>query len=370
VLNQAGYGYAGLGEWDKAFTYIERYAAINPGQANPLDSLAELNFRRGRFDVAKAKYQEALEVRPDFFQSCYALAYVFALEENYGETQRWMSESVSRSPGPLEKGGAAWMTAYYGYFLGRWGESLAAYKSMRPLFEMSGAVYARQATDWVLGFIHADRGEFDQARRSMQAFADSTLEPNPWSGVTVKGYLNFLSGWVDLKQGRLDSAKRNLGEIESVVARATPAEEPALSRLVRLLEAELALAGDLPDEAAEAARKFVPEDFPGMNINQASGYNLPFLKDALARAYWKKGDLDKAIGEYRRLMTIDPDTQVRYLIHPLYHYRLGRVYEDKGEKAPAAAEYRKFLECWKDADATHPELADARKRLQALEPAK
>ena len=68
-----------------------------------------------------------------------------------------------------------------------------------------------------------------------------------------------------------------------------------------------------------------------------------------------------------RLTTIDPKNQVRYLIHPLYHYWLGRVYEDKGEKAKATAEYRKFLEYWKDADAIHPELADARKRLVSLQ---
>jgi tetratricopeptide (TPR) repeat protein len=94
---------------------------------------------------------------------------------------------------------------------------------------------------------------------------------------------------------------------------------------------------------------------------------MPFLKDVLARAYWKKGDLERAAVEYRKLMTVDPSNQVRYLIHPLYHYRLGRVLEEKGDKAGAAAEYRKFLEYWKDADSTFPEPADARKRLAALE---
>lgn len=67
-------------------------------------------------------------------------------------------------------------------------------------------------------------------------------------------------------------------------------------------------------------------------------------------------------------MTIDPSNQVRLLIHPLCHYRLGRVLEEKGDKAGAAAEYRKFLEYWKDADKTHSEPADARKRLAALGP--
>jgi tetratricopeptide (TPR) repeat protein len=77
---------------------------------------------------------------------------------------------------------------------------------------------------------------------------------------------------------------------------------------------------------------------------------------------------EKAAAEYERLKTIDPKNQIRCLIHPLYHYRLGRVYEEKGDKAKAAGEYRKFLEYWKDADKTHPELADAQKRLAAVGP--
>jgi tetratricopeptide (TPR) repeat protein len=95
-------------------------------------------------------------------------------------------------------------------------------------------------------------------------------------------------------------------------------------------------------------------------------YNTPFLKDVLARAYWKKGDLDKAIAEYERLTTIDPKSQLRLLIPPLYHYRLGRVLEQKGEKDRARLEYEKFLRYWADADPRFIELEDARARLAAL----
>jgi hypothetical protein len=72
------------------------------------------------------------------------------------------------------------------------------------------------------------------------------------------------------------------------------------------------------------------------------------------------------VAEYRRLTTIDPESPLRRLIHPLYHYRFGRVLEEKGDRAAAQAEYRKFLEFWKDADAGQPELADARTRLAHL----
>jgi tetratricopeptide (TPR) repeat protein len=72
------------------------------------------------------------------------------------------------------------------------------------------------------------------------------------------------------------------------------------------------------------------------------------------------------MAEYERLMTIDPKNQVRQLIHPIYHYRLAQIYEEKGMREKALEQYQKFLDLWKDADSTHPELADARKRLSAL----
>jgi tetratricopeptide (TPR) repeat protein len=132
------------------------------------------------------------------------------------------------------------------------------------------------------------------------------------------------------------------------------------------LKAEVLLAGGSADKAIALAEKMVSLDPPLMGTASLAVTNQPFLKDVLARAYWKKGDLDKAISEYGRLMTIDPKNQLRFLIHPLYHYRLGRVHEEKGEKVQAREQYQKFLEFWKDADPGLPEVEDAAKRLAAL----
>ena len=93
---------------------------------------------------------------------------------------------------------------------------------------------------------------------------------------------------------------------------------------------------------------------------------MPPCKDVLARVYVARGNVDKAVAEYERLVGFAAEDQSRYLIHPLYHYRLGVLYEQTGDAAKAREQYGRFLELWKDADADRAEVKDARSRLESL----
>jgi serine/threonine protein kinase/tetratricopeptide (TPR) repeat protein len=366
AMNSIAYVHAKLGDFDKAIRYLESYAAVNPGDPNPMDSIAEIYMRMGKLDDSVAKYRALLAAKPDFYLSYASLAYVYALKEDYDQADRALAECIARAPSPSAKAEAQWNQAFLGYLEGRWDESLAAFLALKRQAEQTGGEPFLARVNWITGFIYCDRGEFEAARRAFQAFVASGIERNPSNRTFFAAAQDFFNGWVDLRQDRLEAARTDLQNIQRLLPDVDPVNREQATFLIQLLEAEIALARNSLDEAVVLAEKIKLGSFPNTRTQSMANYNTPFLKDVLARTCWKKGQLDKAAAEYRKLMTIDPANQVRYIIHPLYHYRLGRVLEEKGDKEGARLQYQRFIDCWKDADASHPELADARKRLAAL----
>jgi len=149
-----------------------------------------------------------------------------------------------------------------------------------------------------------------------------------------------------------------------------PIERPSWTaqsqRLNKIIQAEISLAEGKAGEVIASFEKGSALAVPVMSPPELLQHNMPLEQDVLARAYQKVGNPDKAIEVYRQLLTFDPASQDRRVRIPVYHYRLGRLYEEKGLKNEAAEQYRLFLDLWKDADPNLPEPADAKKRLAGL----
>lgn len=79
------------------------------------------------------------------------------------------------------------------------------------------------------------------------------------------------------------------------------------------------------------------------------------LDTCLADAYLRLGMHEEAIREYGLALRVNPT-------HGLTHFRLAKAYEGAGRPDQARAEFRRFLELWKDADEDIPEVVEARRR--------
>jgi tetratricopeptide (TPR) repeat protein len=339
---------------------------LNPGLPNPVDSIAEMHLFQGDLDAAAAKYREALALKPDFYASCSGLSYVYALKEDYAESGRWLDEFVKRAPTPQAKMEGLYQKCYYDYFLGRNDRALAGGLALKSQGEQYKFFYGLGALDWLMGFLYADKGDFDKARKALRDSNEYLNQDNPASRPSHAAFIAFYLGWLEIQEGRIEAAKAHRAELENLLSGLKPEERDVLLIIPLLLGPEIALAENNVEQAISLGQKIDFGKLPSVNTSEMVKYNMPFVKDVLARAYWKKGELDKAVSEYERLTTIDPKSPTRMLISPLYHYRLGRVLEQKGEKERARLEYGKFLKYWADADPSHPELKDARARLSAL----
>ncbi len=51
------------------------------------------------------------------------------------------------------------------------------------------------------------------------------------------------------------------------------------------------------------------------------------------------------------------------VLEPRFVLETARLLEKSGDRAAAAAEYRRFLDLWKDADPGLPEVAEAKKKI-------
>jgi serine/threonine protein kinase/tetratricopeptide (TPR) repeat protein len=367
ALNSLGYIYARLGEFEKAVDAFRNYISLTPREANPWDSLGEVYAKTGKIEDAISSYREALKIQPDFESSNLAMSFLHAFREDYQAALDSVGRYMSLDLSPERRADAFLWKGYWLYWLGRFSESLGAFQQ---------AEEASRTADWRFkpalflqrSQLYFDRREFESARQSAQKFVQYRVELAPNSRVAIVKIGDFLEGLCDAKEGRLDSAKAKLEGMKSALTDVSRGQKEDLTENILLLQAEIHLAEGSVEEALVSLEKIVPS--PGMR--QFQPYNFYFLsnnwaqlKEQRARSYKIKGDLDRAISEYEKMISPDP-TKSNALIHPRYYYSLGKLYEQKGMKDKARRHYRRFLELWKDADPGIAEVDDAKAHLAAL----
>jgi tetratricopeptide (TPR) repeat protein len=139
-----------------------------------------------------------------------------------------------------------------------------------------------------------------------------------------------------------------------------------INNRLAILASEIMLARGQANDAIKYFKKYFKiYESTALRSIPSSG-NVPFDQDIIPRAYAAKGDLSRAIAEYKKLLTFDPASKDRRMKNPRYEYRLAKLLEKRGKPAEALEHYRIFLRYWKDAEPGLPELIDAKARVAEL----
>ena len=173
--------------------------------------------------------------------------------------------------------------------------------------------------------------------------------------------------------GRPERARAVLAEYDRDVRDTTyrRVHEPQLHTAL----GEIALAENKPSEAVSEFRK------ADMLPDGPSTSCAVCLQANLARAFDAAHQSDSAIANYEKFLStpygerLDAPLFDTFAdqVDPVYlagvHRRLGELYEAKGDTAKAVAQYRAYVDQWKNAEPElQPRVAEVRRRLEALTP--
>ena len=297
TYNVLSYAYLRKGELKKAHEAFKKYVDVSPNQPHPLECLGEFYLIIGDYDQAIANLQRSLKIKPDF-----PLSYL-ELSDAY-----------------LEKG--------------MYNQALLSYE--RYLALPLGAAQKAQG-HFSLGNLYFLKEEYAQAIQE----CGKALELDP-----QRIEAHWIQGLTFVKKGMFDQADSEIFAIGGLIEKLRDEDSKAY---YYYLKGELYMKKGLYQQALE-------------NFNEATNFNplkRTFFVDALGEAYFRIGELNKAVREFEDVLKINPN-------YAQTHYLLGQVYQRLGKKGKARAHFQKFLEIWRDADKNLPQLIEAKKYLERL----
>jgi serine/threonine protein kinase/tetratricopeptide (TPR) repeat protein len=358
-----------IGEMDKAEKYINMLETVPVQSAVNLLSHAYFYIIIGQLDKAIAKCKEALEIQPDFWGAYEALAGFQFLKDDYEEAMKCANEYVSRVSLPVQKSEAYMFRGHLHWVKGAFISAQGDLDLAEKMAEEAKSLNLRARVMERRGYVYLFLKEFELSQKAFEIALETRLEDVPAFGPNFRAYWAWQMGILAIEKGQLSLAKANLSKQKSFMSEVevSPEAKVFFTLMRDLLEAEMLLAQGAFDQALAVAQgAFGPES---QYWKESPVFPHPpgflYYLDLIARIYAKRGDLDQAIQEYERLFKMTSSGRP-FLVHPLYHYRIGLLYEEANETPKAIEHYEKYLDLWKDADPGIAEVEDARMRLAEL----
>jgi serine/threonine protein kinase/Tfp pilus assembly protein PilF len=378
ALNNLAYAYCEKEDWEKAIETLKRYAVALPGDANPYDSMGDIYMEKRMYDEAIASYKQALAVKSNWPMSAEHIMWYNFRKEDYGTALQWVDTAAARGKELPYQERQMWMRALVALWQGRLGEAEKLLARCEAMLSNAGQ-HVDHGLDFLDIWIACERQQFVRSRRALNSWAARYEEEAPTEYRRIPElFVQMCNGFIDIKEGRMDSAAIRLAAMDSIRAQLPPSDTTHAARLIisyyrnysSLLRSEWLMAAGRSQEALAAVPRGTPHDLASrpcwawhFHTGDVPTF-IPVMVDVLPRAYLALGQLDSSVAAYERAVSFDADPDSPIL--PRYHYRLAQVYERKGLNAKAIGEYEKFLKIWGKADPIYKEPGDARVRLAKL----
>jgi tetratricopeptide (TPR) repeat protein len=204
-------------------------------------------------------------------------------------------------------------------------------------------------------------GFWDDALRGLSARVGHA-SPGTLAQKYQSALIGYLRGMSAIERGDLDEASKQVEALEAATAALSGqrseqgsdwqfnSANKTLPVHVQDLKGSLQSAQGRHEEAIKLLLDTVERE-RNLGYWEPPHYSRPAL-ESLALAYTKAGKYGKAIEAYEDLLKLRPNTGFAYL-------GMARVYTREGKNEKAVESYRRFLDAWKYADKSLPQMAEA-----------
>jgi tetratricopeptide (TPR) repeat protein len=370
AITNLGGVYGNLEEWDRSLELHRMLLQNKPVNFIVYWNVVEMYMVKGMYDIARQVMMSALNDYPDNgdFYGRSTLIYACQGEYDLALDEVEKAISLSRDIGPFALKGDVF------HLMDNFSEAETAYKKFSmniqtaigfaklyllqgKLEELKTMLERGQALQIPLAHLYLKTGEFDKAMRGFDEMLDDAVKNESVTGKMIMLYQRGLA-YLGLKS--VSDAQRNAEELNELI-RESPFKK--MIRYYQHLMGMIELERENYPKAIDYFQKAI--SFLPYTVDGKREYR-PLFTNSLAEAYYKAGDLAKALEEYKRISSLTFSRMWDGDIYAKSFYMIGMIYERMGRKAKATENYGRFLEIWKDADPGIPEVNDARKRLEAI----
>ncbi len=346
AINLMAYTYDRLGHVDSALAMIEMYIEQAPNDANPYDSRGDICSENGMLTEAIESYEQALAIKPDFYESLTKLAIHYVYAGKYERADSCFRLIINSDNADIRITGRLYMT-YSAVYAGRFERALQQLHDNAAADRLEYGEERFPCFPLLAAVIYRQQGNLDSALTAMKEVMQINARFYPQDLLFGKAFQIQLMA----ESGDFDRAER---EAESLRAYCDSTEKSMGD--YHYAKAMIAYArGDLKGAIME---------YEQLEINKVMASPMHFM---LGKLYYDTGQLDNAADEFAEATAYFTDWRLFWSpITVKSHYYLGLIYEQTDRRDDAVAQYENFLRIWKNADPGIDELDDARARLKRL----
>jgi serine/threonine protein kinase/predicted Zn-dependent protease len=370
ALTNLGGVYGNIENWDRSLELHRRRFQDKPVNYIVYWNVIEMYMVKGLYDIARQIMTGALNDYPDFTGLYNQSTLIYACQGEYDSALDEVDKAISLDGGVGElafkgdifilKENISEAENIYKKFKVNTARAvgfLKLYLLQGKFEEMKTTLERVPALQTPLAHLYLKTGEFDKALEEFDKRLDDAVKNDR---VTEQIFMVYLKGKAHLGKKSISGAEKTARELRDLI------QDSLFKKLIRLHHHLMGM--------IELER----ENYPiAIDYFKKAIRLLPYTRDgrrefralfinSLAEAYFKAGDLVKALEEYKRIASLTFPRIWDGDIYARSFYMMGKIYESMGKKAQAREAYSRFLELWNDADSGIPEVNDARKRLEAI----